>query len=319
MNYKGEIKFMASFFSIKGKLENAKYINAFRLIRKYFKTIYYRTFSDKKFLNKKFKEVFGREISKNNPRSFNEKLQWLKLYWYDPIAEICVDKYLVREYLEKLGLGHLLNDLIDVYDRVEDIKFEKLPEKFVLKCTHGSKCNIICKNKHDLDWKTAKKKLSNWMSTNYYWFSREWVYKKIKPRIVCEKFLEDDFFGELVDYKFFCFNGIPLYIMVGTERFSNTGLKVDYYDTQWNHLEIKQDDPFSGKDISKPQNLESMIKYAKQLSSKFSFVRIDFYEANMKLYFGEFTFFPSGGFEKFQPEKYDFDLGNELKLPDCNK
>lgn len=300
---------------IKEKLKQTRLAPVYRIVRGYILSAYEKTLSDEHYLNKKYQKAFGKKISRDNPQTFNEKLNWLKLYWYDPKAEICSDKYAVRAYLESIGLGHLLNELIAVYDSVDKIDFDSLPSKFVLKCTHGSACNIICEDKDKLDRSKTKKKLNKWMKLNYYWFSREWVYKNLKPRIICEKFLKDDVLRELIDYKFFCFNGVPEYVMLVTERFSDTGLKLDFYDTQWNHLEFRRDHPMSGRKLIQPANYDIMLEYAKVLSSEFPFVRVDFFEVNGKVYFGELTFFPGGGFEQFQPVEYDYKFGEKLILP----
>lgn len=296
------------------KIKKTKASNIYRKFRTIFRKAYNRTLSDEKLLNKMFLKKFGRKISKENPQTFNEKLQWLKLYWRDPKAEICADKYLVREYVGEKGLGHLLNDLIGVYDNVDEIDLDQLPEQFVLKCTHGSGCNIICKDKNLLNWDDAKEKLSSWMKINYYWPSREWVYKNHEPKIICERYLDDEKVGELIDYKFFCFNGEPEYIMTGTDRFSKDGLKVDFFDVHFNHLDFTRDHPMKGDNIEKPKNFDKMLEYSKVLSKDFPFVRVDFYEANGKLFLGELTFFPGGGFEKFQPEEYDYSFGEKLNL-----
>lgn len=307
---------MEIFTLIKDKLKQTKYAYIYRNLKVSAKKAYYKTLSDDKYLNKIYKDIFGREINRENPITFNEKLQWLKLYWYDPKAEMCVDKYEVRDYLKSKGLGHLLNDLIAVYNNVDEINLKDLPDKFVLKCTHGSGCNIICEDINKLDWGESKRKLRKWMNTNYYWSSREWVYKKLKPRVICERFLKDDVFNELIDYKFFCFNGEPLFIMVGSERFTELGLSVKYKDINWNDLNmITGEDRICKKEINKPKNFDKMIEYAALLSIDFPFVRVDFYEANNVLYFGEMTFFPAGGFEKFYPESFDYEFGNNLSLP----
>ena len=305
---------MNKFKLILNRIKKTKAAKIYRKIRTIVKEVYNRTLSDDYFLNKEFLKRFGKTISKENPQTFNEKIQWLKLYWRDPIAEKCADKYQVREYVKNKGLSIILNELIEVYDNVEEINLDILPNKFVLKCTHGSGCNIICKDKNQLDWKDTKKKLSSWMKKDYYLPSREWVYKNLDPRIICERYLDDRKSGELIDYKFFCFNGSPEYIMTGTDRFSVEGLKVDFFDVNFVHLDFTRDHPMKGYGIEKPKNLDKMIWYSKILSSDFPFARVDFYEVNEKIYFGELTFFPGGGFEKFQPEEYDYLFGQKLNL-----
>lgn len=296
-------------------LKTTMLVDLYRKIRGYFIEKYYRSLSDEQYLNLLFEKSFGKNISTENPSSFNEKIQWLKLYWYDQKAELCADKYEVRGYVKEKGLDFLLNELIGVYDDVDEIKINDLPDQFVLKCTHGSGCNIICENKRELNWVESQKKINKWMKRNYYWPSREWVYKNIKPRIVCEKYLSDKVMGELVDYKFYCFNGRPEYIKFASERHSATGVKMDFFDKAWNHLDVKRGHPMGTIEKLKPKNFELMLDSAIKLSQEFPFVRVDFYEANGKLYFGELTFFPAGGFEKFEPEKYDYFFGDKLTLP----
>ncbi|MDD3926671.1 MAG: ATP-grasp fold amidoligase family protein [bacterium] len=308
---------MKVFLATKDKLKDTRCADLYRILRGRIQQIYYRTLSDEKYLNFRFKKIFGKEISKDNPQSFNEKLQWLKLYWYAPDAEICSDKYAVRGYLEEIGLGHLLNDLIAVYDSVNEIDINRLPEKFVLKCTHGSGYNIICENKYRLNWIVAKAKLQQWIRMNYYWSCREWVYRNIKPRIVCERFLKDDATGELYDYRFFCFDGEPELVYFSSER-PDRAIS-DFYDLNWSPLSIGWGYEPSGKVFPKPIAFEKMIGYARKLSSGFPHVRVDFYEVNGKVYFGELTFFHGGGFGRFFPDEIDVELGNRITLPVRNK
>ncbi len=222
---------------------------------------------------------------------------------------------MVRNYLKERGLGHLLNDLIAKYDSVEEIDLQKLPNRFVLKATHGSGWNIICKEKKLFDWSDAQKKLKRWMYDNYYFHSFEWPYKEIKPRIICEKFLQDEKRGELLDYKFMCFNGKVRCLFVCSDRHSPTGLKVDFYDLDWNIMPFYRYYPNSGKKIDKPKYLSEMVKYAEILSKPFPFVRVDFYEIEGNIIFGELTFFPGSGMEYFRPQSYDYVLGSWITLP----
>lgn len=291
----------------------SRLLEIYRSFRKYIKKIYYRALSDEKHLSIIFKNIFGRKMDIVNPLTFNEKLQWLKLYWRDPRSVICSDKLAVREYLVSLGLGHLLINIIATFNNVDDIDIDKLPNKFVLKCTHGSGCNIICKDKANLNWKESKKKLNNWMNTNYFWFSREWPYKNIIPRIVCEEYMEDSSVGELLDYKFFCFNGKPEMIFFCSDRSDH--VKSDFYNLNWELLPFRWEYEPSGKLFPKPSTLDEMIEYAKILSKDFPVVRVDFYEVNGKVYFGELTFFHGGGFGRFYPSDIDIELGNKIKLP----
>lgn len=278
------------------------------------KEFYYKyLLSDKRILQKRFRERLDRELDLENPVKFNDKLQWLKLYWRDPLATQCADKYGVREYIkEKIGAQYL-NELIAVYDSVDEINIDKLPNSFVLKGTHGSGFNIICKDKYKMDWDKELRKMRRWMWTNYHWPKREWVYKDIKPRIICEKYLEDEN-GELRDYKIFCFNGSPKFIIVDFDRFSNHRRNV--YDLEWNFLDIEINKP-NDEDtvIKKPPLLKEMIDLSRKLSKPFPHVRVDFYIHNSKIIFGELTFFHASGMGYFKPQELEIKLGNYLELP----
>lgn len=295
--------------------ENLK--NNEAIVRTYdkFKEFYYRhVISDEELIRKKFKKRLGREVDLENPIKFNDKLQWLKLNWHDPIATKCADKYEVREIVkEKIGEEYL-NELIGVYESVDEINIDELPEKFVLKGTHGSGFNIICKDKNELNWDLEFKKMRLWLKNNYYLSKREWVYRDIKPRIICEKYLEEFETGELRDYKIFCFNGEPRLIQVDFDRFKNH--KRNLYDLNWNLIDAKiqyPNDPFVK--IDRPQKLCEMLKLSKKLSEDFPHVRVDFYHIDSKLIFGELTFFHGAGFEKFWPEDFEEKMGSWLQLP----
>lgn len=236
----------------------------------------------------------GKKLNLKNPQNLNEKLQWLNLYTYDERKVKCADKYFAREYIIKHGLEEYLPKLIGVYENVDDIDFEKLPEKFALKCTHGAGFNIICKNKSILDIEKSKKDLNKWLHTDFGISAGEMHYSKMKPRIICEEFL-DGLDNEVpIDYKFFCFNGVPRFLEVCTGRFKD--LKFSFYDMNWNFLDY-QSDRYKGKveKIDKPQSFDKMREIAKALSSDFNFVRVDFFDIKGKAYIGELTFTPHAG------------------------
>lgn len=289
------------------------------ILRKTYITVYKKYYailyriSEKKFLEKKFYSVFGYKINWENPKTFSEKQQWLKLYWKSPMQPICADKYAVREYVEKKIGENILNDLIAVYDNVEDIKWDELPEKFVLKVTHGSGMNIICHDKNNLNIKESEKKLKKWLQTNYEERSGEWLYRDIPRRIVCEKYLENNSSTGLTDYKFWCANGIPRMIQVDFDRYGDH--KKIQYDTEWNKIELSLNSHATDGDIEKPSGLSQMMKYATILSNDFPFARVDFYEVEEKIYFGEITFFPGAGLHKFDPKELDELWGNWIELP----
>jgi hypothetical protein len=268
------------------------------------------------YLKLLFSVKTGKKLNLENPKTFNEKLQWLKLYDRNPEYTKMVDKYEVREYIkEKLGEEYLI-PLIGVYDSFDEIDFDQLPNQFVLKCTHDSGGLVICRDKNNLDLNQAKKKINKSLRRNYYYAFREWPYKNVKPRIVCEKFMVDESGTELKDYKLMCFNGKVKCIFVCLNRNTQAGLNIDVYDTDWNLMPFgRPHHPNSGKEIPKPKTFNKMIEFAEKLAKDIPFVRIDFYERNGALYFGEITFYPGSGFEKFDPESYDELLGSWIDLP----
>lgn len=268
------------------------------------------------YIKLQFKNFIGKELDLKNPQSFNEKMQWLKLYDRNPQYTKLVDKFEVRKYIaEKIGNQYLI-PLLGIYDSFEDIDFDQLPKEFVLKPTHTSGDVFICKDKTKINYEDLRETVNKWLKRNYYYVHREWPYKNIKPRIICEKFMVDESGSELKDYKFYCFNGEPKCILVATERHSETGTKMDFYDIDWNLLPFKRTSPRSGTVINKPKSFDKMVEISRILSKDIPFVRVDFYDVNGHLYFGELTFYPSSGLEKFFPEKYDYILGSWLTLPD---
>jgi len=258
----------------------------------------------------------GKALNLDNPQTFNEKLQWLKLHDHNPLYTTLVDKYEVKQYIkEKLGEEYVIPIIGGPWTSVDDINFNELPNQFVLKCTHDSGGIVICRDKTKLDVEAAKKKLKKALKTKFYYGSREWPYKNVKPRIIAEKYMENESTDELIDYKLMCFNAKVKAIFTCSERFSDGGMKVTFFDTDWKKLPFERHYPVSSVDIEKPKTYEEMIKIAEKLSTNMSFVRIDFYEIQNKIYFGEFTFYPGSGFEEFNPEIWDLKLGNWIMLP----
>ena len=267
-------------------------------------------------IKEQFRNALGYELNLENPKTFNEKLQWLKLYYHDPLMTKCADKYLVREYIkETIGEEYLI-PLIGVWNKVEDIDFDSLPNQFVLKVNWGSGQNIIVKDKSQLNIEEAKNQLRYWMlpTSNHYYYSYEWAYKNIKPKIICEKYIEQTD-GNLFDYKIFCFNGEPKYIQVDIDRFTNH--KRCFYDINWNKLNFKTHILFEfyADEVKKPDNLNKMLSFCRILSKQFNHVRVDFYTIDNKLYFGELTFYHGNGIEQFSIEEWDYKFGELLKLP----
>jgi hypothetical protein len=249
-----------------------------------------------------------------DPSTFNEKLQWLKLHDRNPIYTSLVDKYEVRKFIEKTIGREYLVPLLGVYDKVEDIDFSSLPDQFVLKPTHTSGNVIICRDKAKLDIVLTNKTLVKWLKREYFWYQREWPYKNIKPRIICEELLVDEKQEDLIDYKILCFNGVPKCLFLCLDRRSESGLKVDFYDLDWNPLPFERHYPRSGRIINKPDCLDEMLELSRKLSKDIPFVRVDFYVVNGQIKFGELTFYPGSGFEEFTPESYDYLLGSWMDL-----
>jgi len=274
----------------------------------------FRIIPDSLYLKLKYRLIFGKNLDLKKPKTFNEKLQWLKLHDRNPLYIQLVDKYEVRKYIEKVLGKEYLIPLLGVYDSFDEINFDALPNEFVLKPTHTSGDIFICKDKSKIDFMKLKKEVNRWLKREYYWLHREWPYKNIKPRIICEKYMVDESGKELKDYKIFCFNGEPKIIQVDYNRFSNH--KRNLYDLEWNYIPFSIQYPTDpNKIISKPQKLEEMINIARLLCKGYPHVRVDFYSINEKIYFGELTFYHGSGFEKFEPESYNYVFGSWLQLP----
>ncbi|UUS60877.1 ATP-grasp fold amidoligase family protein [Acinetobacter sp. YH16056_T] len=256
-------------------------------------------------------------LSKSKVKTLNEKIQWLKFNEYHKnIYTKCADKYLAREYVAEKGCSEILNPLIANYNNFEEIDFDKLPEKFALKCNHGAGFNIIVEDKNQLDRKNIKLKLDDWMKTDFSLFSAEPHYKKIPRKIICEEFLVNELGQFPDDYKFYCFDGVPKYVMLCQGR-KNAETKFYYFDMDWNLAPLSNDslDAINQNiKIEKPIAFDEMKKYAYKLSSDFKFVRTDFYHVNGKVIFGELTFTPSAGLDRDRLKKTDLLLGNLLNL-----
>lgn len=275
--------------------------------------------NDKDYIKIQFKKRMGYDIDFNNLNTFNEKLQYLKLYNRKDIYTKMVDKYEVKEYVkDKIGSDYIIKTL-GIYNKFNEIDFNSLPNKFVIKCTHDSGGLVICKDKNKLDLKSTKEKIEDSLKRNFFYSRREWPYKNVKPRIIIEEFMEEKGKNGLEDYKIFCFNGKPEFTLVCSNRngkFKNT----NFYDNKWNLLEFTREKHDNNKEgINKPKNFDKMLELAKTLSKDIPFVRVDFYEINNKLYFGELTFFPSGGYEGFRPKEYDKIIGSKLDIGGLNE
>lgn len=278
-----------------------------------------KLFSDKTYLKILYNAYTKKHMDFEHPVTFTQKLQWLKLHNNSDLCTQMVDKYGVREYIKnKIGEEYLI-PLLGVWEKFDDIDFDVLPNKFVLKCTHDSGSVVLCRDKQLFDKAVAKKKLESGLKRNYYWRGREYPYKNVPPRIIAEQYTVDEN-DELNDYKFFCFNGEPKVLFYASERFavSKGGVKFDYYDMDLNHLDIQSYGNLNAKPDMwlKPfPEFVKMKELAKILSTGFPHVRIDFYKVGTKIYFGEITFHHDGGFVPFIPEEWDTIFGDYIKLP----
>ncbi|SHF98636.1 TupA-like ATPgrasp [Arenibacter palladensis] len=256
--------------------------------------------------------TYKRFIKLQKPNTFFAKINWLKLYDRNPFYTRLVDKFEVREHIkEKIGSEYLIENF-GVYEDTEAIDFDKLPNKFILKATHGAAWQIICEDKNKLDIAKSKKIMNKWLKSNFYEMWGEYVYKKVRPRIVCEALLSNENNQALVDYKFHCFHGEPKYIQTDRNRFKNHTL--DFYDLEWSRLPFGLWFPPSENTIPRPESLDKMIELSKILSNEFKYVRVDFYFVKNKIFFGELTFYPCNGFGVFDPPSIDYEMGELLKL-----
>ena len=258
----------------------------------------------------------GKKLDLKNPGEFNAKIQWIKIYYRPKILSQLVDKYAVREYVrEKIGAQYL-NELIAVYNSAADVNFDQLPDQFVIKAVHGYNFNLIVSDKRKLNRRNARFKMYKWMSRNQYWRGGlEWAYKAVKPRLIAEKYLAELGKEDLVDYKFYCFDGIPRFVQIDVDR--NTGHKRAYYDPNWNPL------PFNNRHYKKvtekldrPPKFSEMLEVCQKLAKNFPFVRVDLYNLSGRILFGEMTFYPGDGRLEYTPDEYNKIIGDYLKLPE---
>lgn len=268
---------------------------------------------DKSFIQMEYYLGMHKQLNLDNPQTYNEKLQWLKLHAKREDYTHLVDKYEVKEYVARILGDDYLIPTLGVWDKFEDIDFNQLPNQFVLKCTHDSGGLVICKDKSKLDFAKAKRKITKSLKRNFYWEHREYPYKDVKPRIIAEKYMVDESGTELKDYKFFCFDGQPKMLFIATDRPFDT--RFDFYDIDFNHLPFEQGHPLATKKIVKPKGFDEMVRLAALLSQGMPHVRVDFYDINGKIYFGEFTFFHFSGNVPFKPEEWDYKIGQWLNLP----
>ncbi|TYP98820.1 teichuronopeptide biosynthesis TupA-like protein [Tenacibaculum adriaticum] len=275
-----------------------KMVRAFKFLpQPYYVKYYYEYYS-------------GKKLDYDNPQEFNQKLSWYKVFFRPKILNILVDKYAVREFVEdKIGSKYL-NECYGVYESPLDVNFDELPQKFVIKGVHGCNFNLVVEDKNKLNKTKAIFLMKKWLTKNqYYRGGLEWAYKDVKPRIVIEKFLKDDVSKDLIDYKFYCFDGTPKFLVAQSDTLGRY-----FYDLKWKELPFRWKKEYK-KEIEKPSNLDELINLATKLADKFPFVRVDFYSVNNQAYFGEMTFYPTDARDDFYPEEYNKIIGDYFELP----
>ena len=268
---------------------------------------------DKLYLKLKYRSKTGKKLDFKNPKTYNEKLQWLKLYDRKDIYTTMVDKCEAKKYVAGIIGKEYIIPTIGVYDKFEDIDFKELPKQFVIKCTHDSGGLVICKNKDQLDIDEAREKITDCLKKNYYWRGREWPYKNVRPRILVEKYMEDKSSKTMRDYKFFCFDGKPeiMYLSEGLENHKTA--RMSFYDMNMHLVDCLEYIP------ERPKNFEKMKEFSAILSKDIPHLRVDWYEINGKLYFGELTFTTCSGIIPFADENWDRRLGDFIMLKEIKK
>lgn len=280
----------------------------------------YDSLSDAEFLETVFPKYMGYPLNLDNPKTFSEKLQWLKIHDRNPIYTDMVDKYEAKQFIEKKVGNQFTIPTLAVYDCFDDIDFESLPNQFVLKCTHDSGGIVICKDKKILNIEAARKQINKSLHRNFYKIAREWPYKNVKPRIIAETYMAALGNDTLLDYKMYVFHGEPKLTVVCSERFSSTGTRMDFYDINWDFMDLTLGHYYPSKrDFPKPEHYEKMKEVCRVLGENIPFVRVDFYEVNGKLYIGELTFFPGAGLETITPIEQDYKLGEWLHLENVHR
>lgn len=269
---------------------------------------------DDMYLRLRYRQIMGRHLNLDSPQGFNEKLQWLKIHNHNPLYTLLVDKAEVKPWVaERIGWEHVVPTL-GVWDTFEEINFDALPERFVLKCTHDSGGVAVCRDRSTFDIEAARYKIEQSLTANYYWRTREWPYKNITPRIIAEEYLNPEKGHlDLTDYKIMCFGGRALCAFTCTGR-AEGDLRVDFFDSEWNHLPFTRHYPNADVPPKAPRRLREMFSMAERLAEGMPFVRVDFYEVVGEPYFGEMTFYPGSGMEEFTPETWDIELGSWLDL-----
>lgn len=277
---------------------------------------YFDRMSDQMYLKIVYRARMGEKLNLKNPVSFNQKLQWLKLHDRRGEYPAMVDKQLAKEYVSgRIGAEYIIPTL-GVWNSFDEIDFDALPDRFVLKCTHDSGGLAICRDKNSFDRAAVREKIERSLRRNFYLHGREWPYKEIKPRIIAEEYMENSDGSDLSDYKLHCFNGKMKLVLVCRDRYSDDGLTEDFFSETWEHLPIRRPTiPNSKREIPCPETFQKMIALAEELSAGIPFLRVDFYEISGRIYFGELTFFPASGMSRFVPDEWDNIIGGWINLP----
>lgn len=275
----------------------------------------FRFVPDEQYLKIIYRIRMGKRLDLQNPKSFNEKLQWLKLNNRKPCFITMVDKYEAKEYASSIIGEEFIIPTLGVWDSFDEINFDELPNQFVLKCTHDSGGLVICKDKKTLNKAHAKRKIEQSLKCNFYYVGREWPYKDVKPRIIAEQYMEEAGSSELKDYKLYCFNGEPKFLYLSEGLSNHNEAKISFVNLDWTLAKYKRNDYKAFDTLpKKPVNLDKMILAASKLSEGIPFLRVDFYEINGKMFFGELTFFPGSGFTPFASEEDDIEIGTLLTI-----
>lgn len=276
---------------------------------------FFDAWSDEKFIRMKYKIKMGKTLNLENPQTYSEKLQWIKINDHNPLYTRLVDKYEVKSYITDLIGEKYVIPTLGVWEEFDDINFDSLPNQFVLKCTHDSGGLVICRDKKSLDIANTRKIITKCLNRNFYKLGREWPYKNVKPRIIAEVYMEDSLTQELRDYKFFAFNGEVRALFIATERQkAGEDVKFDFFDADYNYLPFRQGHENASRQPEKPICFDEMKNLASVLSKGLKEVRVDFYEVDGKVYFGEMTFFHHGGWTPFDPPEWDEKFGEWIKL-----
>jgi len=283
-------------------------------------------FPDKAFQKWDYKVNTGRKLSFKNPTLYQEKLQWMKYYYHNPLYTKLVDKYEVKAWVaDRIGKEHV-TETYGIYDSYDEIDFGELPERFVIKCTHDSGSVVLCLSKSEGQFKnkdgatlnisSVRDLINKGLKQNHFYLSREWPYKNVKPRIIIEEYLHDDVLSDPPDYKFFCFEGIVKVFQVNSDRMSNTGTKTNFYRRDWTLIDMEEAE-YGNNPLpdNKPNRFDEMLGLAETLSKGMPHVRVDFYYINNNVYFGEMTFYHCGGRRLFKPFEYNVEFGKWIQLP----